>query len=391
MKSIDSVDIKGKKILLRVDLNSPVEFGRVISNPRIVAHSKTIKKLSEKGAKLIVLSHQGRKGTSEYTSLIQHAKLVEHLSKRKVQFVDDVIGVKVINAIKEMNDGDIILLDNVRFLDDETDGSPEDSLIARGLSPHVNYFVLDALSVAHRKQASVVGFEKKLPSYAGPVLEKEVEALKKVMGAGKVTFIFGGAKPKDSINIIKHWAGHGHVNKILCGGAVAMLFMHAKGINIGTSISFLEKNNGLEVLDIAKELIEKFPQKIVLPVDVAIRVGDKRVEVDSDKITEGGIWDIGEKTIKEFCETIKNSEVMVSNGPVGVYEISDFSKGTKEIFKALENYDTYTLCGGGHTITAIEIFGIDRSKLGYVSLAGKAFMEFLMGKELPGLVALNKE
>ena len=389
MKSIDSIDIKGKKILLRVDLNSPIDMGRVIQNPRLIAHSQTIKELSEKGARLIVISHQGQKGKPDFTSLTQHAKLVEQLCGRKVDFVDDVIGVKVTRAIELMEEGDIIILDNVRFLADETDGYPSNSQIVKSLSPLVDIFVLDALSVSHREQASVIGFSKKLPCYAGPVLKKEVEGLHRVTDDGKVTFIFGGAKPKDSIKIIKHWAGHGQVNKILCGGAVAMLFLHAKGLDIGTSLPFLEKHGGLEVLDDAKEILQKYGNKIELPIDVALRIDSHRVETDVHKIKEGGIWDIGEKTINHFSEIIKNSDVSVINGPLGVYEINDFAKGTKEILHALENYDTFTLCGGGHTVTAIEMFEIDRSKLGYVSLSGKAFMEFLAGKNLPGLEALE--
>ncbi|MFH2105731.1 MAG: phosphoglycerate kinase [Candidatus Micrarchaeota archaeon] len=390
MKSIDSVEIRGKKVLLRVDLNSPIDFGKVVVNPRIVAHSHTVKELSEKGAKLIVLAHQGQKGKPDFASLEQHCKIVEQLSGRKITFVDDVIGVRVTKAIELMQNGDVIMLDNVRFMKDETEGDPYTSHLVSFLCPLADLYVLDALSVAHRVQASVVGFSKCMPCYAGPILTKEVNALEKVRHNKDVTFIFGGAKPKDSIRIIKYWLGTGHVHKILTGGAVGMLFLHAKGIGIGTSLAFLEKNEGILSLEDAKHILEKYSDKIVLPVDVAVRIEDERVEFDVHKIKEGGIWDIGEKTIEEYKKIIQSSKVIVINGPVGVYEITDFAKGTREIFKALENYDTFTLCGGGHTITAIEMFGIDRSKLGYVSLAGKAFMEFLAGKELPGITAIKE-
>lgn len=389
MKSIDSIDIRGKRILLRVDLNSPVENGKIIRNPRLVAHATTIKKLSERGARLIVLAHQGRKGHHDFTSLDQHARHLQDLTGRKIIFIDDVIGIHVTKAIDHLQDGEVLLLDNVRFLHDETENEPSESLLVKGLRHHADYFVLDSLSIAHRKQASVVGFANYLPSFAGPVLFEEITALNKVMHCNEVTFIFGGAKPQDSFPIMKHWLATGKVHKVLAGGVLGTLLLYAKGYEIGTSKAFLEKTGALGLVGEAKQELENYPQKIILPTDVALRIEDKRVEVDVSKVKDGGIWDIGAKTIAHFSKIIKESKVIVVNGPLGVYEIVDFAKGTKEVFKSLENYDSFTLCGGGHTITALEIFDIDRSKLGYVSLAGKAFIEYLSGVELPGIEALK--
>lgn len=390
MKRIDDINVCGKRILLRVDLNSPMEGGKVTPNPRIVAHSATIKGLAKKGAKVIVLAHQGRKGKHDFANLQQHALLVQRIIGSEVKFIPDVAGNVAKSAIAGMNDSDIIMLDNVRMLDDE-EGGPYSATIVKELSPLADCFVLDAFSVAHRAQASVVGFTKSLPSYAGPVLVREVEAAERIRGADRVTFFFGGSKVDDSIAIAKQWLGKGHVERILLGGVDAVLFLYAKGHNVAASYEFLKKNGLLEFEQDARNLLSKFDEKIVLPVDVGLNIGGRRVERDVNNITEGEIWDIGERTIAEYERILKEAQTIVLNGPAGVYEKEGFGKGTERILLAVAESSAFSLLGGGHTASAVEKFGLDKKRFGYVSLAGKALIEFLAGRELPALAALKNE
>ena len=387
MRKINDIDVKGKKILLRVDLNSPIENGKIVLNPRIRRHSRTIKELSEKGAKVIILAHQGRKGKNDFGGLEQHSKILQELIGKEVKFISDIFGE---NAIPNMKEGDVVLLENVRMIEDENDENPYEASIVKKLSPITDCFVLDAFSISHRKQASIVGFTKAMKCYFGPVLSREIEAIEKIRHAEKVTFFFGGAKVDDSMGILSEWLGKGHVKKVLLGGVDATLFLHAKGYNVGKSIEFLREHDLLQFTEHAKEMMEKFSEKIVIPVDVGLNINGKRVECDADKITEGEIFDIGEKTIEKYGEILKNSHTIVMNGPAGVYEMKDFEKGTFAVLHAIAKANAFSLLGGGHTITAIDKSGLDRKKFGYISLAGKALIQSLSGKEMVAVRALRE-
>ncbi len=387
MITCNQLDVTGKRVLIRADLNSPLEDGKVVVNPRIVAHAKTIRELSNRGARVIVISHQGRKGHHDFTSLEEHTRILKELAGRHVEFIDDVIGGKVKNAITKLKDGEIIVLDNVRHLDDET---TPDGKIVRELTPVIDYFVLDALSIAHREHASVVGFTKTVPSCAGNVLAEEVAALNKVKHSKNVTFIFGGSKVEDSICVMKIWLAQGRVNKILLGGALSILFLYAKGYNIGRSLEYIQKTGVINFLRDAKDMLNKFSDKIILPIDVGLKEEEGRNDCAVEKINNGEIFDIGHKTINLYETAIKSAGVIVANGPMGVYEIEEYAKGTIAILKAISESKTFSLLGGGHTITALEKSKLDKHKFGYVSLSGKALIEFLCGKALPGIVALDE-
>lgn len=389
MRTIDEIDVKNKKILLRVDINSPIESGKIIMSPRMTAHAETIKKLSERGAAVVVLAHQGRKGDDDFTCLDQHAELLGNLIKKSIKFVDDVCGPHAKEAIKNLKPGEILLLDNVRMLEDETK-KPYDGEIVRELSSLVDCFVLDALSVVHRAHASVVGFMKTVPSYAGPILYAEIEAVKKVKSSTRVSFFFGGSKVEDSFFVLNEWLGNERTHKIMLGGLISILFLYASGRNIGRSYERLVHKDLLKYDKEAKDLLAKFPHKIVLPIDAGLSINGKRVECDVDSITEGELLDIGEKTIILYSEIIAKEEMIVANGPAGVYELHDFSKGTERILIAMAESKAFCLVGGGHSITAIEKFKIHKEKLGYVSLSGKSLIEHLCGEELPGLKGLEQ-
>ncbi len=390
MRAISDYDVRGKKILLRVDLNCPVKDGKIIGDTRIRAHAVTIKELSDRGARIIVLSHQGRKGREDFLPLEQHAKALHRIIGRDVIYIDAVVADKVRAAIGAMKDGQILVLDNVRHLHCETDHPRGEGEIVHHLAPLADYYVLDALSVAHRKHSSVVGFAKKIPCFAGDILSAELEAVDKVRHGKDVTFIFGGSKVEDSFAVMKKWLSEGRAKEVLVCGALSVLFLRAAGHSVGDSLDYL-RNSGLEdKVPEAKELLERFDGKIVLPVDVGLSVSMKRSEADVGHITGGQIWDIGAKTVERYKEVIDNSHYIVMNGPAGVYELDDFALGTRAILQSIANSDSFSLLGGGHTLSAIERFGIDKRDFSYVSLSGKALIEYLCGAQLPGLLALEE-
>lgn len=400
MRKIADFDVRGKTVLVRVDLNCPLDAGRIMADTRIRAHAGTIRSLSEKGARVVVLSHQGRKGREDFISLEQHAKILHRIMGCDVVFVNDVVGEKARRAIERLKDGEILVLDNVRNLHCETEHPDGDGEIVHHLSPLADYFVLDALSVAHRKHSSVIGFSKHLPCFAGDILSAEIEAVDRVKHGKDVTFIFGGSKAEDSFKIMDQWLSDGRAREVLVGGALAVLLIRAAGNDIGESEQYLKDSKLDDKVADAKKMLEKFDGKIVIPVDVGLSLKTPRPDTDSIKIErieadvsaigKGQIWDIGEKTIERYVHVINNSHFIVMNGPVGVYEVDDFSKGTRALLEAIARSDAFSLLGGGHTVSAIERFGIDKKNFNYVSLSGKALMRYLCGKELVGLIALEE-
>lgn len=381
------MDVRGKTILIRVDLNSPIEDGKIIPGPRIDVHAGTIKTLSDRGSRLVVLAHQGRKGKPDFLPLEQHAKYLHHIIQREVAFVTDVVGAEAKKAIARMNDGDILLLDNVRALDCEHDGKGK---LVQELSPLADYFVLDALSVSHRDHSSVIGFEEKLPSFAGLHLEEELEALDRLKHAKDLTFILGGSKVDDSFAIMKKWLHEGRARKVLVAGALATLLLHAKGFHVGDSMEYLDISSLESHCDEAKKLLEEFDGHIVLPVDAGVSIDMKRHDKSIGEIESGQIWDIGPKTLELYREAIFHSHTVVMNGPAGVYELEEFSSGTKGLLEAIAQCDAFSLMGGGHTISAIDKFKLNKDHFSHISLAGKALIKYLSGHELPGLKALEE-
>lgn len=391
MKSVYDVDLKGKVVIKRIDLNSPVSNGEVLPNPRIREHAKSVRELSDVGAKIVLLSHQGAPGDEDFITLKQHAQLLAEEVGKPVKFVPDVCGEEAKKAIKELKDGEIVLLENVRFVEDEMkEESVSEAKIVKELSPLADYFILDALSVSHRKHASVVGFGEKLPVLAGRTLIKELEALDKVSKGEDVVFVMGGSKVKDSLKIMKKQLNG--KNKFLLGGVIANLFLYAEGNDIGASMGYLITNDMMKYVDEVKEIMAKHREEIFLPVDVAVKTetGEKEIVKVGEKI-RGEILDIGPETVKKYSKIIKKAKYIVMNGPMGMYEVLDFSFGTEDVLRAITESKGFSLIGGGHTTNALELFGLDESKFGYISLSGKAFLRYLGGEELVGVEMLRKK
>ena len=373
-KTLDDFDLKDKKVLVRIDLNSPVVNGKIQMNERIRQHALTLKELSEKEAKVVVLAHQGRPGKKDYTeSMEEHAKLLSQIVK--VNYVDDLIGEETISKIKNLKSGDIILLKNVRS--DEDDFRPsENNKMVKALSPYFDLFVSDAFSVAHRNQTSVVSFAKVLPSCIGRVMERELSALNNLK-KGKMLCILGGAKPEDYIPILDS------AEKILSGGIFGLLCLKAKGYNLGKEDGILKEKEKVT------QEIKKFIEKIETPMDIAINYNGRR-EISVEELpVNNEILDIGEKTIEKYLEEIEKAETVFMKGPLGKFEEENFAKGSVEVLRAIANSNCFSLIGGGHLTHVIESFSLEKDKFSHISLSGGALLKFLAGEELPGLEVLK--
>jgi phosphoglycerate kinase len=393
---MDGYRFREKTVFVRPDLNCPVDEKTlaVEKSERLPAHAKTIRELAKKKAKVVVLAHQGRKGDYDCISLSQHALFLGDEVKLPVKFVDDVCGEKAKAAIKSLQGGEILLLENVRFLDDETKYKTieenANATLAKELSPFCDVFVLDGFSVSHRAQASVVGFYQK-PVVAGRVMQRELEALSK-LGTPEhpAVFIFGGAKPEDSIGIMENWLSSGKIDAALTCGVLGELLLLASGRQLGKTEEFLREKKATDQLPKAKELLEKYKEKILLPLDVAVDADGARKDVASSRLpSDFPIMDIGKRTTKKYKGLLSGAKTVLVNGPAGVYENPNFEYGTKKLLKSIEKSGAFSVFGGGHTLSALDKFKIRKKKLGYVSLAGKALIEYLSGEELPGVKILG--
>jgi phosphoglycerate kinase len=397
--TLDDVKVKDKVVLVRVDFNSEIdpETKKVTSDVRIRAHAEsTITELAEKGAKVVILAHQGRKGDPDFIPLKQHAEILGKILKCPVQFIDDVYGEKARKAIKNLKSGEILVLGNVRSFDGETkNGTAADHAkteLVQNLAPLADLFVNDAFAAAHRGHVSMVGFTAVLPSAAGRIMERELKSLARALEKPEkpCVYVMGGAKADDSLEISKYVLGNGIADYVVVGGVTSQLFLAAKGVDLGKkNMDFLAKKELTGLLPGIKELMQKYPINIVVPVDVALDVNGKRKEISVNKLpTECSIFDIGARTVENYAKLISKAKSIVVSGPMGVYENKEFNYGTKKVFEAIANSKAFSLAGGGNTIAAIQEYGLTK-KISYISTAGGALIEFLMGKKLPGVVALE--
>ena len=398
-KTLDDFNVKDKVVLARVDFNSEIdpETKKVTSDVRIRAHAlTTIKELAEKGAKTVILAHQGRKGDPDYTPLKEHAAILGKILKCPVKYVDDIFGEKAKAAIKSLQGGEILVLENVRSWDKETKSmTPEEASkteLVQNLAQLADLFVNDAFAAAHRGHVSMVGFTAVLPSAAGRIMERELKSLSKALDKPEkpCVYVMGGAKADDSLEISKYVLGKGIADYVLTGGVTGQLFLAAKGIDLGKgNMAYLAKKELTGLIPGIKALEDQFGDKVVVPVDFALDADGKRKEIPVSKLpTQKSIMDIGAKTVEVYSKIIASAKSIVVSGPMGVYENKAFNYGTKGVFEAIADSKAFSLAGGGNTIAAIQEYGLTK-KIGYISTAGGALIEFLMGKKLPGVVALE--
>ena len=398
-KTMDDFDFKDKTVLVRVDINSPLdkETKEIIDDTRIRRHAETIGELSEREAKTVVLAHQGRPGGDDFTSLLLHSKRISEILNKPVNFTEDIFGGEAQSLIQSLKPGDILILNNVRmWTHEQAKKTPQEfaqTEFIQSLAPLSDIFVNDAFAAAHRGHASMVGFTEVLSSAAGRLMERELNALNKVKEAEKkpCLYVLGGAKAEDTANITEYVLSTGKADYVLTGGVVANLCLHAVGVDIGTpNLKLLEKDNFTDLSPKIKELSEKYGEKLVIPSDVAVSLEGERAEVSVSELpTNDPIFDIGNKTSEFYADLIANARIIFLNGPMGVFEKEEFSAGTKKVFEAIAESDAYKVAGGGHTLGAIEKLGL-REKFSYISTGGGVLMRFLMGKTLPAVAALEK-
>jgi len=385
MRTIKQADLRDKKVFIRVDFNVPVKDGKVSDNTRILAHLQTINFILNQSPRAVILaSHLGRpKGERKLElSLKVVVGEVENALNRKVIFLDDCIGEEIKKKIENSN-GDVFLLENLRFHKGE---EKNDENFARELSSLADVFVQDAFAVVHRAHASTVGITKFLPSYAGFLIEKEVQYLSNLLENPQRPFVavLGGAKVSTKISVIENLLKK--VDKLLIGGAMSYTILKAKGIQIGSSLyeeEFVEK---------AKDLLKE--EKLILPCDHLVsKSPEKPIETKIVKEIPDGFYgvDIGDETIKLYADEIRNAKTIFWNGPLGIFEVPEFSKGTVAMAKSIAERTSegaVSVAGGGDSVSAIKKAGVF-DKFSHISTGGGASLEFVEGKKLPGIEVLK--
>lgn len=396
--TINDYDIRDSKVLVRVDFNSPIDpkTGKILNDFRIRSHIETIRELvSERNCAVVLISHQGRPGEKDFVTLEEHAKKLSEYLGMEIEFIEDVMGPAARNRIKELRNGEILMLDNVRMASEELlEAVPEkqaETFLVRRLSPLFNYYVNDAFGTAHRSQPSIVGFPLRLPSAAGRLMEREVNALRRAFGESFAprVFVLGGGKVYDSLRIIEYLVKNKIADRILTTGLLAQLFLAAKAVNIGLANKrFLEEKGILALVTRARRILLS-GAPVETPIDFKTLVGD---EIRNETIgnVQGLIMDIGEQTIQMYSELMRETNVIVIRGPAGVIEDPRFRNGTAKLLDSALETEAFVIIGGGHLAALVDPEKIRSRGNVHLSTGGGALLLFLAGEELPALYALNK-
>ena len=391
IRTLDDFEIKGKKILLRVDMNVPIdpETKQITGNRRIEEVATTIKALD--GAKIVVISHQGRVGRDDFVGMENHAKELEKCCGKKVKFVCDVIGTLAQNEIKNMTGDEILLLDNLRLCAEENYefslAESAETMMVQRLKNLFDLFVLDSFPSAHRTHPSLVGFAQVLPTCAGKLVEKEVKQLENVLTVAKSPFVLvlGGSKVDDRLNAIKMLIEKKRADHVLLTGLIANVFLRAQGrIKFPLNIKDEDK-----LVSDAHSLIGEHPDVFSTPVDIAVESNGKRAEIDvRDLQKDDQIFDIGEKTIEHYSKLISGAGTVFISGPAGYFEKENFQFGTKSLLESVSNSMATTIVSGGHLTFALKKYDLT-DKVNHISTAGGALVRYLTGKRLPMIKCLE--
>ena len=393
--TLDDFEFRGKIVGVRVDINSPIKNGKIMLNQRIRECIKTLSELQEKGARVVVLAHQGRKGDDDCISLQEHVKELEKLLKTNISFSPQLYSKEVEKSIAQIEEGQIMVLENLRFYEDETNADLKNNKIKK-LEKFFDYYVFDAFSLAHRNHTSVTGFSK-IPNIAGRVMEKELKGLHFIDHAKKPhVYALGGAKPDDLIPLIKDSLENKHAETILLSGVIGEIALLCRGNYIGCKKDFLEEKGWLDIKDDLSKLLKQYPQQIELPRDVALISKGKRIEINVSQLENNKelldscyIEDIGTHTLSYYDIFLQQANSIYFKGPPGNFEKKNAEKGTKKLLESITQSQAFTFMGGGHSVTAAYDYGF-LTRFSYISLAGGALVKFLEGKELPGINHLEK-
>ncbi|MBQ2665332.1 phosphoglycerate kinase [Methanobrevibacter sp.] len=395
--TIDDFDVEDKTVLVRIDINSPVDpsSGIILDDTRLKLHAQTVKELSNKGAKVVLLAHQSRPGKKDFSTLSQHADALSDILNLRVKYIDSLFSNSAKEAIKSLRPHEILLLENVRFFSEETlSRTPLEQSkthLVSQLSPLIDYYVNDAFAAAHRSQASLVGFTVNTPSAAGRVMEKELTVIQDALDNVEhpCVFLLGGMKPEDSIDVMENVLSNGTADSVLTTGIVGNIVLWASGADIGeVNREFIISKGYEDMVARSKKLIDEFGDKVKYPIDVACEIEGERKDIDNNEIPNEAIFDIGVKTIAFYAKEIRDAKYIFANGPAGVFEDPKFAMGTEDLINAMANSDGFTLIGGGHIAAATSGLGLEEY-MSHLSSGGGACISMLAGKKLAAVEALK--
>jgi len=389
--TLDDFSLEGKTVFLRMDMNCPIDLNtmEISGTKRIEEAIETIEALDK--TKLVITSHQGRVGNDDYTGMDKHVKILERMLNKKIKYVEDVIGQAAQKEIKELQNGEILLLDNLRLCAEENyEFSPENAantIMVKRLANLFDLCVLDSFPSAHRSHPSIVGFPQVLPACAGRIVEREVRNLDEIMTVAKAphVIVLGGSKVPDRLEAIKLLIQNGRADHILLTGLIGNVFMRAQA-RIKYPLGIKRED---EVVAKAHALIGEYPDVFTTPVDVAIDKDGQRVEMDVRDIKTGDkIYDLGPKTVEHYSKIISSAGTVFISGPAGFFEKENFSFGTRQLLDAIANSMATTIVSGGHLTTVLKKQGLEE-KINHISTAGGALVLYLTGEKLPMVKALE--
>ena len=389
MQNLEEKNVEGENVLLRTDINLPIEDGEPQPTVRFERYMKTIQELSDRGARTMVIAHQGRPARNDFLSLEEHSRLMAENLGQNVRFVQSFFGPQLGDAVASMDNGDVVLLENIRFLSEELQNVSADhhahDYFVQNIQKYFDLYVNDAFSAAHRSHGSLVGFNTELDCYSGPVMRKELESCKQVRDdLDNPLLVLGGEKPSDVIGMMAEMIDR--VDKVLLGGIPGELALIIKGNNLGEKEGWIKKNGFDSSKSDLRKLLEEHGEKIMLPKDLKTESGNyKPSEVPEDEMT----WDIGEETEQEYVQLIEDADSLVMKGPMGAFE--DHPEGTKGVVDAIAKSDVYSVLGGGHTSSLVQRFDHEIEDFEHISIAGGAFVRYMSGEELPAIKALTQK
>lgn len=388
MNNLEDAELEGKNVILRTDLNLPVENGEPQRTVRFRRYLETIRELSSRGARTMVVAHQGRPARKDFLSLEEHSEILSDSLDQDVSFVQSFFGPQLGDAIASMENGDICMLENIRFLSEELqNASPEkhsQDFFVQNMAKYFDLYVDDAFSAAHRSHGSMVGFTELIDSYTGPIMQSELESCRKVRDKfDGGLLVLGGEKPSDIIGMMEEMIEK--VDKVLLGGIPGELALIIQGEGLGEKEGWIRENGFDSREDELKEMLDRYSEKIILPEDVRTDSGNHEVgKVPEDEMT----WDIGEETQEKYVKEIKSADSAVMKGPMGAFD-QGHEKGSRAVVGALAENNSYTVIGGGHTSSLVQRFDHELEDFSHVSIAGGAFVRYMSGEKLAAVEALK--